>query len=87
MAQVGLNTLTKEWLAFSEITTPDEGTTYYIQNRGSDFLLAAESSSTPSDAFGILVRPFEVIKYEKGSQNLYLRAYTTNCTVNVTSEG
>ena len=87
MAQVSLNTLTNKWVAFTTITTPADDTNYYIQNRGSDFLVAAESASEPTDAIGVMVKPFETLVYKKGTNTLYLRAYTTVCTINVSSEG
>lgn len=86
--QVDLVNLTTEWVALSTITTVEDNTNYYIQNRGGGILIGLESSSTPTATKGgILVRPFEVAKYKKGTQNLYLRAYSGQCEVNITSEG
>jgi len=86
MAQEGLTQLTKEWSVLSDIITVDADKTYYIQNRGSDMLLACEGAAEPNDAVGVLVRPFEVLKYKKGTGSLYVKAYTTTCTINITSE-
>ena len=87
MAQEGLSELSGEWVALSDIITVDDDGTYYIQNRGSDILLAQESASEPTDSNGVLVKPFEVLKYQKGTGSLYLKAYTEVCTINITSEG
>ena len=87
MAQIGLQNLTTEWTAFTDITTPDADTNYYIQNRGPDILLAVESSAEPTTVDGVLVQPYKTLNYKKGTQTLYLRAYASNCAINVSSEG
>lgn len=86
MAQEGLAELTKAWSALSDIITVDADKTYYIQNRGSDMLLACEGATEPTDADGVLVRPFEVLKYKKGTGSLYVKAYTATCSINISSE-
>lgn len=84
MAQIDLVTLTTEWTPFTDITTPDTST-YYIQNRGSDFLLALESASTPSSTDdGVIVPPYECLTYVAGTDTLYLRSYGSTCSINVT---
>ena len=79
--------LTDEWTEISDIITVDADKTYYIQNRGADLLVACESASTPLDGGGILVRPYRILKYKKGTGNLYLRAFTNTCSINISSEG
>lgn len=87
MSQVDLVKLTKEFVAFSDITTVDADTTYYIQNRGPDVLVALEASSTPDEELdGVYVPPYCVLQYKQGEQNLYLRAGKTNCSINVSKE-
>lgn len=78
--------ITNEWTPFSEITDVDVSATYYIQNRGGDTLVALESESLPDDAeqAGNLILPYQQVKYEKGSQNLYLRALNRICGINIT---
>lgn len=86
--QVSLETLTTTWTAFSDITTVDADTIYYFQNRGPQQLLALESASEPSDTNeGVLVGPFETLKYKKGADDLYLRALSGTVSVNISSEG
>ena len=41
----------------------------------------------PDDAEGIIIKPFESVIYKKGTQTLYLRAFTSECAVNVSMEG
>lgn len=84
MAQVNFSNLTTEWVAFTDITTPADDTDYYLQNRGADIMLAVESAETPTTMAGMLVKPYEVLKYKKGNNPLWLRAYTSSCSVNVT---
>lgn len=78
--------LTTEWTPLSDILTVDADTTYYIQNRGADVLIVCDSSSEPTDAEGILVLPYCTAKYKKASGDLYLRAFATTCSINITSE-
>lgn len=80
--------LTTEWSALSEIITVDADVTYYIQNRGSDVLVAVEPDSKPSDdnTDGLLVQPYKVLKYKKGTNDLYLRAFANTCSINISSE-
>lgn len=86
MAQEGLSELSREWVALSDIIKVDDDSTYYIQNRGSDMLLACEGGEEPTESTGVLVKPFEVLKYKKNGGSLYLKAYTATCTINITSD-
>lgn len=81
--------LTTTWTALSDIITVDADTTYYIQNRGAGVLVVVEPDSEPSadDTDGILVQPYKVLKYKKGTNDLYLRAFANMCSINVSSEG
>lgn len=87
MAQISLQNLTTEWVAFSSITAVDANATYYIQNRGADYLVACEGSSEPITQEGVFVPPSKILKYKKGNQNLYLRASTKGCSINISNEG
>ena len=86
MAQEGLSEISNEWVVLSDIITVDDDGTYYIQNRGSDMLLACEGGEKPTESTGVLVKPFEVLKYKKNGGSLYLKAYTKLCTINITSD-
>lgn len=62
-----------EWEQLAGVTF-DEDETYIIVNNSPDIIYAVEGSTTPADAIvGVPVLAFNYIKYEKGSQNLYLR--------------
>lgn len=87
MAQIDFRELGKDWVAFTDITTPDANTTYQIQNRGSGIMVAIEANATPEDSKGVLVKPFETLVYKKGAQTLYLKAFDGKCFINTTSEG
>lgn len=87
MAQIDFENLTTDWVAFTDITTPADDTDYFIQNRGPDNLLAVESASEPSSLDGVLVQPYKTLVYKKGTDTLYLRAYSSNCAINISSEG
>lgn len=86
MSQIALKELTEEWVAFTDITTPENNKNYYIQNRGPQNVLALESDSIPETLDGVLITPYEQYTYQKGSQTLYFRAYSNNATVNITKE-
>ena len=89
MAQVNFQGLNKTWTSFASIVgTVGADTQYQIQNRGADVLMALESGSAPSSdtQAGVMVLPNNVIIYKKGTQDLYLRAFNSNCSINVTSE-
>lgn len=86
MAQEAFESLTNEWTALSDIITVADDTTYYIQNRGPDVLIACESSSEPTSDEGTVVLPYFVAKYEKGD-DVYLRASSGKCSVNISSKG
>lgn len=87
MAQVGIKKLTTEWTAFTDITTPEDDVEYFIQNRGPDRLLAVESTEAPTTLAGTLIYPTpqdKGAKYKKGNNPLWLRSFSTNCSINVT---
>lgn len=90
MAQVKFKgNLTKDWVAFSTIIgTVGANINYQIQNRGADTLVLLESSDTPSDdtQSGVMLLPYATCIYKKGTQDLYLKAFNQNCSVNITSE-
>lgn len=81
--------LTKEWVALGDLITVDDDATYYIQNRGPDVLVALEASSAPAsdNEGGDFVLPNVQAEYIKGTQNLYLRAFHNNCSINITKKG
>lgn len=89
MAQVKFEGLTNEWTALSDIITVSTDTTYYIQNRGADTLVALESFTEPAadNREGFMCQPYKVIEYKKGIQDLYLRSFNKSCAINITSEG
>ena len=89
MAQVDFQQLTNEWTALSDLITVGADTTYYLQNRGPDTLVALESSSEPDadSQEGVMCQPYKVVKYKKGTQDLYLKAFNQSCAVNISSEG
>lgn len=89
MAQIKFEQLTNEWTALDDIISVDADTTYYIQNRGADTLVALESSTDPTEnnQEGIMCQPYKVLQYKKNEQNLYLRAFNRSCAVNITSNG
>jgi hypothetical protein len=86
MAQIKFEKLTKTWKPFAEIVGTVGTKEYIIQNRGSDTLVALEAGTTPSaDApDGIMILPNDIAVYQKGDQNLYLRAFNVGCSINVT---
>ena len=87
MAQIKLEKLTKAWVAFSEIVGTVGNKEYVIQNRGgSDALVALEADSIPAadNQAGVIIQPNDIAVYVKGEQNLYLRAFNSGCTINVT---
>lgn len=85
--QIALTTLDKNWVTLASIvTTVEDDTTYYIQNRGNDTLVACEGANEPTTEAGVYVFPKQTVAYKKGTQTLYLRALGTECTINVTSE-
>lgn len=89
MAQIKFFTLTEEWSEFGDIIedTPQNNKLYYIQNRGNDCFIACEGDSEPENEYGIIVPPRSVVKYEVGDQNLYLKAKSGICAINVSMEG
>ena len=88
MAQEAFEQLKNEWVALSDKITVDEDANYYIQNRGADVLLAQEAGEAPTadNVNGTLIKPYEQAKYKANGGDLYLRAYNSNCAVNITSD-
>ena len=88
MAEEAFEQLTNEWVTLSDKITVDEDANYYIQNRGADILLAQEAGETPQadNVNGTLIKPYEQAKYKANGGDLYLRAYNSNCSVNITSD-
>lgn len=86
MAQVAFEQIKNEWVELSDIITVDADVTYFIQNRGNDKLIACEGSAKPESAVGIFVEPYKALKYKKGTDSLYLRAFADNCFINISSE-
>ena len=86
MAQIGFTQLTREWKPFADIVADIGTKEYIIQNRGSDTLVALEADSTPAanNYAGVLILPNDCAVYVKGEQDLYLRAFNQNCSINVT---
>lgn len=87
MAQVGFEKgLTTEWVRLADEYTFTAGKTYYIQNRGADYLLTLEPDSAPSenDDGGDMWKPYERLTYEVGTNDLYVRAFNSNCSINIT---
>lgn len=87
MSQESFRQVTSEWKNISEFITVDSEKTYYIQNRGPCVLVVIESDGLPSSKHGIFVKPYDVVKYKKGNQDLYLSAFSSVCGINITSEG
>ena len=86
--QKEFESLTTEWVALSDIITVDADTTYRIQNRGPAKIIALDTDTQPeegSDA-GDLVLPYEIGEYEKGTGDLYLRAFDGVSSINITSK-
>ena len=89
MAQIDFEQITNEWVSFADIVgTVDADTTYSIQNRGVDTLVLLEAATAPAadEYAGVLVLPNKTAVYKKGTQNLYMRAFNKNCSINITSE-
>lgn len=84
MAQVEVKNLTSSWEALGS----SSGTTYRIQNRGANIVIAQEASSAPEagNTDGIFVQPYKTVVYEQGTGDLYLRAFSGTASVNVSTE-
>ena len=86
MAQVGFDKgLTTEWVKLSDEYIFASGKTYYIQNRGPDMLLTLEPDSEPSESedAGDVWLPHERVTYEVGTNDLYVRALNSTCSINI----
>ena len=90
MGQVNFEGLTKEWKPFNEIVPEfSRSKTYQVQNKGADVLIGLEVAETPSakNPAGNSVVPNEVWTYEPEADTmLYLRAFNSSCSVNITSK-
>lgn len=85
--QIEFSILDTEWKPLSNFVVVEDDVTYRIQNRGADFLLALEAASTPSDSVaGVLIPPYSVLYFKRGTQDLYLRAFSSKCEANIYSE-
>lgn len=88
MAQEKFEHISNEWIVLSDLITVEADKLYFIQNRGPDKLLVIESSAEPEETDeGILVEPYVVLEYKEGADNLYLRAFDNNLSINISSEG
>jgi hypothetical protein len=87
--QIDLVQLTNEWTPFTDITTPETNVKYEIQNRGADPVIALESATIPTSDItdGTVIYPTKNAIYTKGSQTLYLKAFFSSSTINVTKVG
>lgn len=62
-----------QWEQLAGVTFEND-VTYFIVNNSPDIIYAVEGSTAPADTIiGMPVLPTNYIRYEKGSQNLYLR--------------
>lgn len=86
MSQVAIRKIGNSWVSLESIVALDSSTEYYLQNRGDDVLVACEADSEPQDNEGVLILPYKTFNYKKGAQNLYLKSFSANCTVNISDE-
>jgi hypothetical protein len=86
MANVTLKILTTEWVDATTEYGLTSGKDYLIQNRGgADFCLALDSVTAPQedDVDGVLIPSLMQAHYKAGSGNLYVRAYSGTCSINI----
>lgn len=85
MANVTLDALTTEWVDATTEYSLTSGKDYLIQNRGADFCLALDSATAPQaeDVDGVLIPNLMQAHYKAGSGNLYVRAYSGTCSINI----
>lgn len=86
MAQEYYGQVNNAWTALADLITVDGDTTYHIQNRGGDDLLLCEGADEPSIPDGVVAKPYKSVEYKKGTDDLYLKANSTGCYINITSE-
>lgn len=86
--QKDFQSITTEWVDINDIITVEDDVNYYIQNRGPATLIGQESATKPEDdnQEGILITPYKIAQYKKGTNNLYLRSFDRECSINITSE-
>lgn len=85
MANKNFSALTTSWVAITSLITPEDGKTYYIQNRGPFMVIAQESASTPNTEAGICIPAYKTLKYVKGTDTLYLKSYGIS-EINISDE-
>ena len=83
MAQIAFEEVGTTWTDASTLGTLTSGKTYEIQNRNGDDLLVNINSSTPDDLAGTVVKNGETYVTVFNSDDIYLRAMTTSCVVNI----
>lgn len=85
MADIALETLTTTWVDLDTKDSLVADKDYLIQNRGADFCLAYVGSSVPQagDIDGVIIAPMIQVHYKKGTGTLYVRAYNSSCSINV----
>ena len=77
--------LTQEWTALSDLITIDSSKTYQIYNQGPNAFVKYEGASKPSnkEQAGVPVAFDNTLVYEKGSENIYLRAINGDTYINI----
>lgn len=85
MADIALEQLTTTWVDLDTKDSLAADKDYLIQNRGADFCLAFVGSAEPAadDVDGVIIAPMMQVHYKKGSGTLYVRAYNSSCSINV----
>lgn len=71
------------WTPLSDLITIQSGVTYNIQNQGVYDLMVVEKNSLPTENEGCLLRKYDVLRYKLGTGNLYLKAQSNSCVVNI----
>lgn len=85
MTDIALEQLTTTWVDLDTKDSLVADTDYLIQNRGADFCLAFVGSAEPAanDIDGVIIPPMVQVHYKKGTGTLYVRAYNSSCSINV----
>lgn len=84
MADIALEQLTTTWVDLDTKDSLVSDTDYLIQNRGADFCLAFVGSQPAADDIdGVIIAPMMQVHYKKGTGTLYVRAYNSSCSINV----
>lgn len=87
MSQLVTDTINTEWTDIEDLITVTASTLYFIQNRGPFAILACEGDSEPTTDEGIVVPPYATLKYEQGTQKLYLKTLNGKCAINISQVG